>query len=449
MSARPHGVHGIPEAVVLIGCVLIPLTVARGVSDPWVLPRLALSWVLLVICTASIGVVLALRATRIWYIRPCWSVDVPFGVTATLVVTSTMLSVDVHRSLVGDRGHYQGALTFLLYGASFLIARACLDEPESLRRLWTAIIAGSIPVAFYAVGQRLGFDPVWGNDITSDRVFATFGQPNALAAYLALCVPLSIGLTLDPAARYRALAIVAGVSSTIALLMTGSRGGLLGLVGGTVVLALTTIRHRRTGARPDERRVAAAVTVGVVTLGLVALAWSGGTATERDWIAPARDDGEASTDAHRDVWRVAAAIAMTDPLFGTGPDTFPDIFPTASHRVLTAERFDYLDQFRVESPHNLFLATAAGSGLPAMVGLAAFFAGSARMLLHVDRQRRGGDGTGCPPLRAAVGSLTAFLIAHQFMSTDLSSSWLIMLILGSGVGYASRDPLQVQPVKDS
>lgn len=447
MSARPHGVHDIPEAVVLVGCVLMPLAVVSGNSDPWVLPRVALLWVLLVVCVGSIGVVLTLQATRLWHIRPCWSVDVPLGATAALVVTSTMLSVDVHRSVVGDRGHYQGALTFLLYGAFFLIARACLAEPGSIRRLWTAIVAGSIPVAFYAVGQRLGIDPLWGDGIAAGRVFATFGQPNALAAYLSLCIPLSIGLALDRDGRTRILAIVAGASSTIALVMTGSRGGLLGLLGGAVVLALTTMGQRRTLARRGERPVGAGVAVGAVALGLVTLGWFGVPSAARDWIAPVRDDGDTSIDEHRDVWRVAADIAITHPLFGTGPDTFPDVFPTASRRVLTAESVDHLDQFRVESPHNLFLSTAAGSGVPAVAGFVAFFAGSAWMLLQADRRRSRGDGTGSPRLGVAVGSLTAFLVAHQFMSTDLTSSWLIMLILGSGVGRAGRDPRPARPIK--
>jgi O-antigen ligase len=433
-------VHDVPEAVICAGCVLMPLVVLRGNSDPWVLPRVALLWVLLVVCVGVIGVVLAVRPVPAWQIRPCWSVDIPLGATAGLIGASTVLSVDVTRSVIGDRGHYQGALTFLLYGASFMIARACLVQPGSVRRLWTAIVAGSIPVAGYAVAQRLGIDPLWGDDIGADRAFATFGQPNALAAYLALCVPLSIGLALDRDRRTRTLAIVAGAIGTIALVMTGSRGGLLALLGGAVVVAVTTMFQRAGSARRRERTMSAAVAAGAVAVGLMTLVWFGGLGAARDGIAPIREDGDSSIDDHLSVWRVAVDVAITNPLFGTGPDTFPDVFPTSSRRVLAAERVDHLDQFRVESPHNLFLATAAGSGILAMVALAAFFVGVATTLLQADRRRSRGEGASCPLLGVALGSLTAFLIAHQFISADLTSSWLILLVVGSGVGRAGRDP---------
>ena len=83
----------------------------------------------------------------------------------------------------------------------------------------------------------------------------------------------------------------------------------------------------------------------------------------RDRIVSNRAEGPQSIENHLDSWYLAWRIALDHPLVGTGQETFPDVFPSYSHDLLSPERVAYFDQYRVESPHNVFLGIGASTGL--------------------------------------------------------------------------------------
>jgi len=66
------------------------------------------------------------------------------------------------------------------------------------------------------------------------RVQGPLGEPNQYAVFLVLFLPAYIGLGMY-AGKKKIMFIVAGVVTFIVLLLTGSRGGILGLVSGAVI----------------------------------------------------------------------------------------------------------------------------------------------------------------------------------------------------------------------
>ena len=145
-------------------------------------------------------------------------------------------------------------------------------------------------------------------------------------------------------------------------------------------------------------------------------------------LASARD---ASTQFHLDAWRVAAEIAKDHPVLGTGPETFPDVLPRYTHDVLPAERASELDAFRVESPHNVYLGIAAGSGLPALiaylVAIGGFVVVTLRTLRVATREVR-------IVVVAVLGALAGHLATDAFMSPEVTSAWLAWILLGGSLG---------------
>jgi O-antigen ligase len=90
----------------------------------------------------------------------------------------------------------------------------------------------------------------------------------------------------------------------------------------------------------------------------------------------------------------------------------------------------------VESPHNVFLGIAAGSGIPALIAYLAVIAGFVvvvvRGLGEVARDER-------LALAAALAAVAGHLVTDAFMTADVTSTWLFWLVIGSVVGMnASR-----------
>src|SRR5205823_5164104 len=75
---------------------------------------------------------------------------------------------------------------------------------------------------------------------------------------------------------------------------------------------------------------------------------------------------EPSIAEHVAFVRVGLQIAVENPLFGVGPELYPEVFPRYRDQVLPPSQAAALAPFRVESPHDVPLAIADGAGLPAL-----------------------------------------------------------------------------------
>jgi O-antigen ligase len=117
------------------------------------------------------------------------------------------------------------------------------DKNKKIRRIIITAVASASLVAVYGILQILGLDfIVWPEAAyITRRAFSTFGQPNFLASWLLLAVPLSFYLGYS--ARYflaKSGYFFLAALQIIALFLTGSRGGLVALffAGGVYLIYL-------------------------------------------------------------------------------------------------------------------------------------------------------------------------------------------------------------------
>ncbi len=376
-------------------------------------------WALLALVWAVIaaGVLFVPSRGRLVRLRP---IDAAVACFALLNLAAWLASTDQEQSLYGERLQHQGVLALVLYLAFYALARVTFASTRDLTLLFAAITAGGTFVAGYALVQKVGLDPIWEGFLPSGRVFASIGQPNALAAYLVLVIPLALALMLVTSGPIRGVLLVASAGMTAALLFTYSRGGYLGFL---VSLAVLLIGARELlGVR--TRRLVAIGLVAAFLGGIAALA----IAQPQRFSSSFQLDADSSIRQHLDFWTVAMHIALDHPLLGTGQETFPDHFPGYSRDVLPADRAEFLDAYRVESPHNVFLGVAAGAGLPALAAylavigafgyaaVTALSAASVRLRLLL-----------VGVLAAAAGHL----VTDFFLSPDLTGSWLFWMLMGA------------------
>jgi O-antigen ligase len=381
-------------------------------------PKLAALWVTVAL---GFGVVAAgiLQSGRLPPTIRLTGADVAVASFVFLNLVAWAFSTDRRQSLYGERLQYQGLLTLLLYVGFFALARLAVTDVRRLRLLAAAIATGGALVAAYALVQRAGLDPIWRGFLPGGRVFSSIGLSNALAAYLVLAISVSAALVFSTSPRQRGLVLVALVAMVSAFAFTLSRGGLLGILAAAAVLA---VGWRRLGAHMRGVSIAVAATVAAVGLVVAALA------PERIAVDPVTD---LSLGFHADAWRVAVHVAADHPLLGTGQETFPDVFPRYSHDLLPPDRASDLDLFRVESPHNVYLAVAAGAGLPALAAyvafIAAFVAAVARAARKAARDTR-------VLLVAVLAALAGHLVTDSFMTAEVTGTWLFWLLLGATLG---------------
>jgi O-antigen ligase len=253
------------------------------------------------------------------------------------------------------------------------------------------------------------------------------GQANNLAAYLDLVVVAAIGLwpTAERRSRFALGAVV--LLSVLALALTLSRGGYLGLVAALGVLFVAS-RH----AWPSRRVGAVGLATAAVILA-VALALPPTRAiVERvaDRALATADAGEGSIRFHLDQWRIGAQIAIDHPLLGTGPETFPLVFRPYLDQLLPPDRAELLGRFRLESPHNELIGIAAEMGLPALAAYLAFLLACAIACI---RRVRAADGASRTIALVVLATFTVHVVTNFFMTPETVTSELFWITMGVGL----------------
>jgi O-antigen ligase len=406
-------------AIVLASCVVVPCVFTTRLDAVFVVPKLTWLWAAAVVALAVAAAGLAGGAP--FLARPVQPIDAALAVFLLLNVAAWLFSADREQSLYGERLHYQGLLTVLLYAAFFCLARVTLAD---LRALMTAVATGATLVSSYALVQRAGLDPVWDGYLPSGRVFSSIGQPNALAAYLVLALPLTLPLLRGAKGLRGAAVAVALATMAAALLLTSSRGGLLGLIAVVVVLLA--------GTRPGRSAVVGVVVATAAAMAVLAIA-------QPERLTSSWDvSGEGSARVHLDLWTVGAHMALERPVLGGGQETFPDRFPAYSHDVLPPDRAASLDAFRVESPHNGYLGIAAGAGVPALAAYLGIVAAFAWAAITAARRASAEFRLAFVCVLAAVAG---HLVTDFFMTPDLTSTWLFWVVLGAGTALAQSSRL--------
>ncbi len=255
------------------------------------------------------------------------------------------------------------------------------------------------------------------------RVGLPLNGPTPLSAYLALLIPPAVALRLtvrrkdDRETLTAWLALAGGVE-----LLTYSRGGLLALAVSLPLLGLGWLAARGAAARlqalwarPAQRRWLA----GGAVAALVALAALGAGTL---WFYRNYTDRAATVEFRFVLWQAAAKAFGEHPLTGVGPYNFG--------RALLRRNDPNLPRQQNTTPHNLYLDTAAETGL---LGLLAGGWLLMRAALAWRRRWRGA----APPARlllAGAGAALAGFAAQCLVDTYLA--WPVLLPVLAVAAYA-------------
>lgn len=236
--------------------------------------------------------------------------------------------------------------------------------PKIHHLLWTWVISSTL-VSVWAVFEHFGYDfgcfvlrgqieaTCWVQDVQA-RVFASFGQPNWLAAYLLTTLPITIYLLLSTGNKYLKYASWSfAVINYAAFWYTYSRAGWIGLAI-TVILLIPFIKF------PNLKKQWAWLCSLLVATLLIS-ASSVTMATQRTATSLESGELDSSTGQIRLlVWQGTLRTIAQYPILGSGPETFAYSF--LPHRPAELNQTTEWN-FLYNKAHNQVLHIAATLGL--------------------------------------------------------------------------------------
>ncbi len=323
----------------------------------------------------------AIAAVWLWKCRssdePCikWSpCDLFLAAFLVLAAASTALAMHFQTALQGRYTRFEGFLTLINYALVYFLAMQAAYSASRTKRLAEALAALGGLLGLHGLLQYLGIDPLGAHAYVfweKGRAYSVFGNPNIYAGFMALTFPLALASALTASSKRGQVAYVTALLLISGgLLVSFTRGSWLAALIG--LLLFPVLAGRDIG--PRAKTLATALLLLVVFAGFIAAVTAGSdnpvTNVGRRAASILGDRG-GSVAERFEIWKTAAKVVASHPLFGVGPDSLHFAF----YRYET-ERLAELGKGMqaADNAHNYFLNLAAGVGAPATGLQALFFA---------------------------------------------------------------------------
>lgn len=211
---------------------LVPLIFSPVNSELFEYPKMMLTYGLTIIIMA-IWLIKMILAKKIIYKRTF--LEIPLLLYLGSHILSTIYSIDPHVSFWGYYSRFhEGLLASICYVLLYFAAVSNLTKEHVKKIFYVSLFSAAI-VSVWAILEHFGGsiscilttgkfnDDCWVQDVRN-RVFATLGQPNWLAAYLDILILIALS--------FKNKISFLSIPFFLALLFTKSRSGILGLGAG-------------------------------------------------------------------------------------------------------------------------------------------------------------------------------------------------------------------------
>lgn len=308
-------------------------------------------------------------------------------------------------------------IRLVLYLVFFAGIFTFIDSDKRLGRVaWLVIIFGAIE-AFFGILQWLAKpEAIYGLRVTPQAIpFGPFVNQHHFAAFMEMTGGLALGVLLGGGIKKdrKPLIGIAFVFMAVAVILTGSRGGLLSFAavcvaafGGTFFFLKRQQEDRNGREHPKRPILAGIAIVGAVLVAIAAVIYLGGEASLLRG-AGIQKGGLDITSGRAGFWSIAFQIFLSHPIVGAGLDAFGVAF---------TELDPSSGVYRVEQAHNDYLQALADGGILAVLCVSAFI-----YLLFRNAFRRLRLSGNALRRSIAVGALAgcAGVLIHSFLDFPL------------------------------
>ncbi len=345
---------------------------------------------------------------------------IPFG---SIAETAGIVGVPRTISLAPFASEATG-LHYVALGVFFSLVLVYVDSAARLKRLAMVITVFGAVYAFFAILQSvLSPTKIYGI-FERQSPFGSFVNRHNFAAYIEMAVSIPLGLLFAGAInRDKKLLYITGITlMCVALLLSGSRGGLVALLAELLLLVfLTTHTH---GAKKIALRAALSVSLIVAVIGG---AFFVGGETSLSRFAETSVSKDITTNRTH-IWAVTVKAIASNMPFGAGLGAFAQAYTPYD---------DFNGLERVEQAHNDYLQVLTDAGL---VGA---LIGGFLLFLIVRTGRRGISVENTFRRGLAIGALSGIfaILVHSLFDFVLHTTAIsiLFLILFAVLVAAARD----------
>lgn len=308
--------------------------------------------------------------------------DIPLLLFLGANILSTIFSIDPHTSIWGYYSRSNGGLLSIISYLLLYFAFVSNIEKDGILKYLKVAIASGVFISIWGIFEHFGVslsciilqgqfnDSCWIQDVQA-RVFASLGQPNWMAAYLAMLIFPAIYLLQRASSKKELIAyFLSLIAFYLAFTFTYSRGPTLGLIAGVLIFLVFNAKKLTLLVLASFVLVNILFGSALTNFRLVSM-----------FAAPVRpsismpttpsgtqleNGGTESGQIRLIVWKGALDIFRHYPILGTGVETFAYSyyqFRPVAHN-LTSE-WDFL----YNKAHNEFLNYLATTGI---VGFSAY-----------------------------------------------------------------------------
>lgn len=258
----------------------------------------------------------------------------------------------------------------IVYLVFFAAALTFLSEKTRLKRM-VALIAGFGSVmAIFAILQRLiSPESIYGMRVSAQAIpFGTMINQHHFASFMVMTAGMTFAMLISRSlGRDKSIFLIFGtILMCVAIVMTGSRGGLISLLG-TLLFAVVATRYTRAGdfdlsgktKGSQKLAIAAGVLASLfIVFGIVVFLGADSSLIRSLGLA-----GGDVSNGRSHFWAIAVKVFAAHPFLGAGLDAFGVAFT----------RYDtWPGEFRVEQAHNDYLQTLADAGIAGFVCISAY-----------------------------------------------------------------------------
>ena len=367
-----------------------------------------------------------------------------FAAFVLVQLVSTFFSIDKFTSIFGFPSRLNGGLisqfTYLIIFAS---AAVNLNF-EKAKKILIATVISAFAVSLWGIPAHFGKDPsclvltgkltssCWKEDFNPTlRIFSTLGQPNWLASYLTLILPISITFLLT--FKNKESRIFFFISTTLifwAIILTNSRAGVLALAISLVIFAiLLGIKNLKENLKTILPLTIIFATIALffgTTIATRIQETGGSVQRPAPFNKPSQTalttEGTESGRIRLIVWQGAINIFKHSPILGSGPETFVSsyfMFRPNAHNQTSEWEFFY------NKAHNEFLNYLANTGAVGFISYALFLIASLLSIFKLQKNSLIAKAI----FAALIGYLTTIFFGFSTVATQVTFFTLVAAVI--------------------
>ncbi|MFH1416300.1 MAG: O-antigen ligase family protein [Elusimicrobiota bacterium] len=323
-------------------------------------------------------------------------------------------------SFLGIYPFYSSSVLTLACMTGFFLFSLSLGGKD-ITELFTVLSLSALVISVYGIIQYLGYDFFEWKGSFRPRIWSTLGNPNFLAAFLSMIIPVNLVLYIKKGRLYVLFSLILCVT---ALLLTSSRAGFLATLLGVIITIFLIEKKAVSGTR--LKTAAGAFILIVVMFGCLnasRLKQIGGR------YLSLFDMTETNILSRKVQYKTALDMFAMRPLFGWGVNGYYIHF----RKFIDKDFFKYTGTLSVPGyPHNYLLKILVTGGIafsgPILLWWVMIFLNSIRNLRFKDNTAAS----------AAAGGFTAIAVQNMFSFSIIAVSLVNWTLAGVVLAASSK-----------